>query len=50
MPPLKQKKGTPHRPVRCVSGAVRKNGHARTVGPRGDVGIAPYIYRYKIVR
>ena len=30
----------PHRPAGCVSRAVRKNGHARTVGFRADVGMA----------
>ena len=32
----------PHRPVGCVSRAVRKNGHACTASPRADVGIGPY--------
>ena len=32
----------PHRPVGCVSGAVRKNGHVHTVSFRADEGIAPY--------
>ena len=32
----------PHRPAGCVTGAVRKNGHAHTVGIRADEGIGPY--------
>ncbi len=32
----------PHRPAGYVDRAVRKNGHAHTVGFRADVGIGPY--------
>ena len=32
----------PHRPAGYVDRAVKKNGHARTVGFRADVGIGPY--------
>ena len=31
----------PHRPVGCVSGAVRKNGHVHTVSFRADEGHRP---------